>query len=101
MGPENDLSPVQRQTITWTHADLLPIELIEINYFDSLEQGCSSSTGNALELMQSCTKPLIWSKTKLFILKIYLEMASAKRRTYGLCVSLLIVFVYAYTDGLV
>ena len=30
------------------------------NYFDGLVQGCSSSIANALELLQSCTKPLIF-----------------------------------------
>ena len=30
-------------------------------YFDGLVQGCSNSIANALELLQSCTKPSIWS----------------------------------------
>ena len=28
--------------------------------FDGLVQECSNYTANALELLQSCTKPLIW-----------------------------------------
>ena len=34
------------------------IEMIE-DHFDVLVQDCSNSTANALELLQSCTKPLI------------------------------------------
>ena len=30
-------------------------------YFDGLVQDCSNSSANALELLQSCTKPLIYS----------------------------------------
>ena len=29
-------------------------------HIDGLEQDCSNSISNALELLQSCTKPLIW-----------------------------------------
>ena len=30
-------------------------------YFDGLVQDCGNSIANALELLQSCTKPSIWS----------------------------------------
>ena len=29
-------------------------------YIDGLVQDCSNSIANALELLQSCTNPLIW-----------------------------------------
>ena len=32
----------------------------DIIYIDDLVQNCSNSIANALELLQSCTKPLIW-----------------------------------------
>ena len=31
-----------------------------MHYFNGLVQACSNSIANALELLQSCTKPLIW-----------------------------------------
>ena len=31
-----------------------------MNYIDGLVHDCSNSSANALELPQSCTKPLIW-----------------------------------------
>ena len=31
-----------------------------LTHFDGLVQDCSNSTANALELLQSCTKPSIW-----------------------------------------
>ena len=33
--------------------------MIRVVYFDSLVQDCSNSIANALELLQSCTKPSI------------------------------------------
>ena len=39
---------------------------------DGLVQDCSNSIANALELLQSCTKPLIWVR-----LKSNLEASSA------------------------
>ena len=33
------------------------------SYFNGLVQDCSNSTANALELLQSCTKPSIWDST--------------------------------------
>ena len=32
-----------------------------LSYIDVLEQDCSNSIANALELLQSCTKPSIYS----------------------------------------
>ena len=33
--------------------------------FDGLKQDCSNSIANALELLQSCTKPSIWGYPSL------------------------------------
>ena len=33
-------------------------------YVDGLEQDCSHSIANALELLQSCTKPSMYNKSK-------------------------------------
>ena len=33
---------------------------MESKYIDGLVQDCSNSFANALELLQSCTKPSIW-----------------------------------------
>ena len=32
-----------------------------MSYFDGLVQDCSNAIVNALELLQSCTKPSIWT----------------------------------------
>ena len=40
-------------------AVLIQFEVIT-RYFDSLVQDCSNSIADALELLQSCTKPSIW-----------------------------------------
>ena len=37
-------------------------------YIDALMQDCSNSTANALELLQSCTKPSIWGWTKMMVI---------------------------------
>ena len=89
IGSGNDLMPVQHQPIIWTNADVLLIkamwtnlakytdfhwithdnvickvvaicaDLNAIGYFDGLVQDCSISSADALEIQQSCTKPLI------------------------------------------
>ena len=46
----------------------LPLEFPDANegnpkYIDGLEQDCSNSIADALELLQSWTKPLIWAKS--------------------------------------
>ena len=38
---------------------------LNVTYFEGLEQDCSNSIANALELLQSCTKPSICSNSKL------------------------------------
>ena len=85
----NGLSPVQCQTISWTNDGLLKRESGYMNIFfqeiplkirlticesfasgcwhtwnrveiNGLVQDCGNSSANALELPQSCTKPLQW-----------------------------------------
>ena len=34
-------------------------------YVDGLVQACSNSIANALELLQSCTKPSMWKQKKV------------------------------------
>ena len=36
------------------------LKTLRIGYFDGFMQDCSNSIANALELLQSCTKPSIW-----------------------------------------
>ena len=44
------------QAITSTNTDLSFVK----NHFNGFVQDCSISTANALEILQSCTKPSIW-----------------------------------------
>ena len=39
-------------------------------YIDGLVQGCGNSSANAVELLQPCTKPLIYEVVK----KVYIEI---------------------------
>ena len=41
------------------HMQLTPFFSAQYD-IDGLVQGCSNSIANALELLQSCTKPLTW-----------------------------------------
>ena len=59
------IPPVWHQAITWTSADLWSVGTLTPNcceivikiHIDGLLQDCSNSIANALELLQSCTKP--------------------------------------------
>ena len=53
------INTLQYIQISWL-SDNLNDEISELDYFDGLVQDCSNSIGNALELLQSCTKPSIW-----------------------------------------
>ena len=41
------------------------IDLFAVEYIDGLMQDCSNSIDNALELLQFCTKPLIYGSSVL------------------------------------
>ena len=45
-----------------------------IKYIDGLVQDCSNSIANALELLQSCTKPLIYNVHMLIIIQIPMKI---------------------------
>ena len=45
----------------------LSCDFIQYLFIDSLKQDCSNSTANALELPQSCTKPLVYSTVYISI----------------------------------
>ena len=40
----------------------------KINYINGLVQDCSNSIANAMELLQPCIKPYIWSRWKLYLI---------------------------------
>ena len=48
---------MERESLYWNRALASKIEL---NHIDGLVQDCSNSIANALELLQSCTKPSIY-----------------------------------------
>ena len=53
--------PAKLAGLNWERtAHLAYLQLNVILYIDGLVQDCSNSSANALELLQSCTKPLIW-----------------------------------------
>ena len=39
-----------------------PLQFKAFQYIDGLVQDCNTSIANALEILQSCTKPLIYSE---------------------------------------
>ena len=68
-GSNHPLSCIIDNTIRSTHrqasremkiADIKQIDII-LSYFDGLMQDFSNSIANTLELLQSCSKPLIYS----------------------------------------
>ena len=45
-----------------------------LSYINVFIQDCNNSIANALELLQSCTKPLMWTVTTLIIIAISIEV---------------------------
>ena len=43
------------------------------NYFDDLVQDCSISIANALETLQCCTNPSIWTHMNVYVNQPYLQ----------------------------
>ena len=51
-----------------------PLNSVAFHYIDGLVQDCSNSIANALELLQSSTKPSIWKLPSLHIMPESLNM---------------------------
>ena len=59
MASWEDTFCINDQAITWTNINLILWHYVLWHHIDGLLQGCSNSIANALELLQSCSKPLM------------------------------------------
>ena len=57
---------------SWADENICDRDLYSHGHSDGLVQGCSNSIANALELLQSCTKPLIWACVPSILPKLFM-----------------------------